>query len=391
MRRLLRSAWVIARRDYVATVFSRTFLLFLIGPLLPALFGVIFGAVTTFDDLGGAPPPVIAIAGAQDGTALLAARARLVARLGHDQIPPLKVVAPPADPRRLIDSDAQPAAVLSGDLADPVLTGPDAHALKRPMALLIDEARQAQALGARMPAPVRLTVHHAISAGEPASDSRRGVARGAQIGLFLLIAILTSMLISNLVEEKSSKVIEVLAAAVPVDAIFAGKLIGMLAVSLTGIAAWATIGGVAAVSLLPPGAIATPAVGWPAFVLLALIYFAALYLLVGAVYLGIGAQAGSAREVQMLSLPLTMAHLLFYGLSTASVAHPDRAPGIVAMILPWSSPYAMLARAAQRPEYWPHAIALLWQAACFVVVIRVASQLFRLTVLKSGGFRFRRA
>ena len=39
--RTLRSALVIARRDYVATVWSRTFLIFLIGPLLPLIFGVV--------------------------------------------------------------------------------------------------------------------------------------------------------------------------------------------------------------------------------------------------------------------------------------------------------------------------------------------------------------
>ncbi|MEA3016070.1 MAG: hypothetical protein QOI38_792, partial [Sphingomonadales bacterium] len=37
MNRLFRSAWVIARRDFVATVFSRSFILFLLAPLL--IFG----------------------------------------------------------------------------------------------------------------------------------------------------------------------------------------------------------------------------------------------------------------------------------------------------------------------------------------------------------------
>ena len=40
----MRAMFVIARRDYVATVWSRTFLLFLSGPLFPILFGALFGA-----------------------------------------------------------------------------------------------------------------------------------------------------------------------------------------------------------------------------------------------------------------------------------------------------------------------------------------------------------
>ena len=51
--------------------------------------------------------------------------------------------------------------------------------------------------------------------------------------LFLLTLLLSGMLLSQLIEEKSNKVIEVLAAAVPVESIFIGKLFAMLAMSLT--------------------------------------------------------------------------------------------------------------------------------------------------------------
>jgi hypothetical protein len=46
VRELVRSAFVIARRDFTATVLSRTFLLFLLGPFFPLLIVVIFGAAT---------------------------------------------------------------------------------------------------------------------------------------------------------------------------------------------------------------------------------------------------------------------------------------------------------------------------------------------------------
>ena len=43
MMRFIRSAWVIARRDFTATVLSKTFIFFLLGPLFPLLFGGVFG------------------------------------------------------------------------------------------------------------------------------------------------------------------------------------------------------------------------------------------------------------------------------------------------------------------------------------------------------------
>ena len=60
--------------------------------------------------------------------------------------------------------------------------------------------------------------------------------------LFFLTILLSGMLLSQLIEEKSNKIIEVLAAAVPIDAIFLGKLFAMLAMSLLGIAVWTAAG-----------------------------------------------------------------------------------------------------------------------------------------------------
>ena len=393
MRRLFRLAWVIARRDYTATVFSRTFLLFLIGPLLPLLFGGLFGAIAGRDTEPAARPPIVAAVDARTGRALVAARARLARQVGEDRLPPLVVVPPSSDPARLLD-DARlhPAAVLTGGLDAPLLTGDDPRALRGQVALMIDEARQLRTLGDAVPDASVVALRQVHRTQAPRDDERRTLARGAQTGLFVLSIILTGMLISNLVEEKSNKVIEVLAAAAPVDAIFLGKLIGMLGVSLTGIAAWASIAAVAASTFLPPGAMPQPAVGWPMFALLAAASFVMIFLLVGALYLGIGAQAGSVREVQTISMPLTMGQLVIYAFATAAVARPDSAIGIAAAIFPWSSPYAMLARAATSPALWPHLLAIAWQLACVAGVIVVAARIFRVTVLKSGGlFRRRRS
>ena len=139
------------------------------------------------------------------------------------------------------------------------------------------------------------------------------------------------MLLSQLIEEKSNKVIEILAAAVPVDAIFVGKLFAMLAMSLLGIAVWASAGAaaIAAFSTGGLGGLPPPAVGWPAFLLLVFVYFAMSYLLIGAAFLGIGAQASTVREVQTLSMPVTMAQVVIFAFASAAVGladHPSGSP-----------------------------------------------------------------
>jgi ABC-2 type transport system permease protein len=202
--------------------------------------------------------------------------------------------------------------------------------------------------------------------------------------------ILAGMLLSNLIEEKSNKVIEVLAAAVPVDAIFLGKLIAMLGMSLTGIAVWGSTATIAILAFahgaagLPP-----PAVGWPAFVALGVGYFTASYLLLGAAFLGIGAQANSVREVQTMSMPVTMGQLVVFAFASSAVSDPNGTTALAATVFPWSSPFAMLARAAQIPAIWPHLVALVWQALWIALIIRFASRRFRISVLKSGSVKRR--
>jgi ABC-2 type transport system permease protein len=207
--------------------------------------------------------------------------------------------------------------------------------------------------------------------------------------LFLLTILLAGMWLSQLIEEKSNKVIEVLAAAVPIDSIFLGKLLAMLAMSLLGIAVW-TAAGAAVIAMVTDNGLTTvkaPAVGWPGFIALTFVYFAMSYLLLGAVFLGIGGQASTVREVQTLSMPVTMSQVLVFGLAATAVGDSGSALAIGAAIFPLSSPYAMIARAAEQPQIWPHLLAIAWQLLWVAVILRVSASMFRRSVLNSGPVR----
>lgn len=397
MSRLLASAWVIARRDYVATVFSRIFILFLATPIFPVLFGAMFGVIGANQDHQAARLPVVALAADAPSTrALVEAHARLVARLGDDVLPDVATLPPmhEAAARALLRRPGPHyVAVLGGTLADPhlLLSSRAPDGIADGAALLVDSARAAVALGKAAPAPARLDtamVRIGADADAGAGDRVR-LASGAQTGLFVLLVLLAGMSLSTFIEEKSNKVIEVLAAAVPVDAIFLGKLISMLAIAMTFVLVWGAIVGIGVVALAPQmlAHLPTPAIGWPIFCLLVVAYFVGNYLLLGAVFLGIGSQAGSPREIQVMALPVTMFQLLLYGLAAAGANRPDSWVAWAAAIFPWSSPLAMLARAAELPTLWPHLLALVWQTLWLVVALRFAAGLFRSAVLKTGDTR----
>ena len=112
------------------------------------------------------------------------------------------------------------------------------------------------------------------------------------------------------------------------------------------------------------------------------------YLLLGAVFLGIGAQASTVREVQTLSMPVTMAQVLIFGF-----AAPRRLTRFVRGAGRRGLPL-VLAAGDDRPRrrgagtVAPFA-ALLWQSSGSALILRFGARLFRKTVLKSGPRRRR--
>ena len=133
-----------------------------------------------------------------------------------------------------------------------------------------------------------------------------------------------------------------------------------------------------------------PAVGWPLFLALGVLYFAMAYLLLGSLFLTIGSMAATVREVQTLSMPVTMMQLVVFFLASYAMTQPDSPAELAAVAFPLSSPFAMLARAAQDSALLPHVGAILWQVLCVVVFVRFGAKLFRSRVMKSGaGGRWR--
>ena len=391
MRKLLRGAFVIGRRDFSATVLSKTFLLFLLGPIFPLLFGVTFGGIVGGTAGQRERPTVAVIASQAEFERLDGARSQLAGAFGNDQLIALIRFVPQRDVEAqrevLLAKSDSPAAVLTGLPDHPRLTGSidsDGSVAGQVRLLLASTAIRAQA-------QPELTITQVERASGSLSRDRSRTGQVAQTALFVLTLLLSTMLLSQLVEEKSNKIIEVVAAAVPVESLFVGKLFAMAAASLLGLIVWTGAGaGLVSVVWMKTGglgALPVPAVGWPAFLALIAIYFAMNYLLLGAVFLTIGAQASTVREVQTLSMPVTFGQVLIFGFATAAVGSPGSGLALAAAAFPLSSPLTMVARAAEQPDIWPHVAAIGWQVLWVAIILRLGAGWFRKTVLKSGPAR----
>ncbi|WP_310533454.1 ABC transporter permease [Novosphingobium sp.] len=383
----LQAAFVVARRDFGAILFSRTFFFFLLGPLFPVIVGIAAGSVKQETEQAAARPVLGVVMAPRDADAMIAAGAALRPELG-DSVPDMAVVKKlrPGETidaaQALKDSNGNLAAVVTGSLASPQLTGTEGliRAWSGPVALIAGRAAD----GSPQALPKVALAATASSVASERNGQMR-TAQGGQMLLFLLTMMLAGMVLSNLVEEKANKIIEVLAAAIPMEAVFYGKLFAMLGVSLVGIAVWgAGFGGLILLGSDALSGLAAPAVGWPAFVAFGIGYFAMAYLLLGSVFLTIGSMASTVREVQTISMPVSMSQLMIFFFATYAAAQPGTGVSLAAELIPFSSPFAMLARAAQDGAVLPHVLAVAWQVMWVAIFVHFGSRLFRRRVMKSG-------
>lgn len=395
---LLSQALVIARRDFVSIVATPTFLLFLLAPLMMIGFGLIGGlSAKGMADSADQQERIVAMVPEAERAAFTAVDARLRDVAGGVGGPPALVVMPASaahgEAVAALRRDADVLAILEGSATSPRIAERKAEAFPgRYLATLAETVAREGADGAARTADASSASYSLLPTTGTGRVARSGLGYGAVFAIFLLTLLLAGQSVGMLAEEKSNKVIEILAAAVRLEAVFFGKLLGMLGVALLFVTFWGGLlgaGVLLVVSQLPAEASAmlnlSPAIGWPLFLIFGLIYFLSAFLLLGGVFLGVGAQASTVREIQMLSLPITFFQIGMFTLSTAAANNPGSTVAHVAQILPWSSPFAMAARGATDTAVWPHLAALGWQTLWIAITIWIGVKLFRAGVLRSGG------
>lgn len=383
---LLEAARVVAIRDFRAILYSRAFLFFLLGPLFPVIVSAMAGSIGS-QVQRDVTARTVAVAMSDAENALLVAAAE--AGEGKvDGLPRIEVIPeagsaqPGFAPESLLDN-SEYAVVVTGDLSAPVIVGAQRQIDRwdGPVTLLA-----AMASGEAPTSFPEITQQPLATTAAAAKTGRVSTAQAGQLILFLLMMLLAGMVLSNLVEEKANKIIEVLAASIPMDAVFLGKLVATLAVSFVGITAWALVGaGIIALAGDALPNLPEPALGWPAFIALGVVYFSMGYLLLGSLFLTIGGMATTVREVQTLSMPITMAQVMVFFLAAVTTTDIGSRLELIAAVFPLSSPFTMLSRAAQSADLWPHVLAIAWQGLCVAIFIKAGSTLFKRKVMKSGS------
>jgi ABC-2 type transport system permease protein len=205
--------------------------------------------------------------------------------------------------------------------------------------------------------------------------------------LFYLSAVIFGMPIgAAVVQEKTSRVVEILAAAIPLRHLLAGKIVSATALALGQLALYVATG-LVALSLSPADlgfmSVILSSSGW------FLVFFVSGFLIVSAVYAALGAMAHKAEDLQSSQTPIMVILMvtLFAGMLAKDLWL------VVASYVPIVSSVAMPVRMLQTDvPLWETLVSLGLSVATALVLIRVGGKIFRLAVLNtSGALGFKKA
>ncbi len=208
----------------------------------------------------------------------------------------------------------------------------------------------------------------------------------------LWIAVFTAaqMLLTNTVEEKSNRIIEVLLSSVSPGELMSGKIWGIGATGLTIVGSWAVFGliGVNLGAYLVPKIAEwnlTDIVGDPRYLASFIGYFLSGYLLFAAVLVALGSVCNSLKEAQNLLQPVFLLLMIPLFAMIPIVQEPNGLMARVFTYIPIYTPFAMMNRAGGPPAPWEYAVTTVEILISLVVAFKAAGKIFRVGVLMTGN------
>ncbi|MFV1957829.1 MAG: ABC transporter permease [Planctomycetota bacterium] len=404
--------WRILVREYLENVRTKAFLIGVI--LTPLWFGLVFAVPLLAKSQEVERQRVVVV----DATGVLGAR--LVERLAKETMPGETnryEVSTRRAPEGWSSQDPEPDAIAhlrreaaEGDLiaillAPPILekraSRPDEpeSAILHAASVGATEAARLLATEVNTVVNERLMKERGIRPEDAALLEKRAIrpqalARGGGEGgiaqavtpfifmLFLFMGIvgISQMLVNSTIEEKGSRVYEVLLSSVSPFQLMAGKVLGICGVGFTLMALWIG-GGLVAAQIQGMGGLVTGGeVG------LFVAYYVLGFLLIASLMVAVGSACNTLKEAQNLMAPISLLLALPLLIAMIVMKNPNGTFATVASFFPPFTPFLMMARiaAVPGPPPWQVATSLVLLALSTWFAIRLAARVFRVGILMYG-------
>ena len=242
--------------------------------------------------------------------------------------------------------------------------------------------------------------------------------------LFMFITLFGGMVMSSVIEEKSSRVVEVLVSSVKSTELMFGKIIGIALVALTQFLLWIvlsvaiiSIGGAVIGFDKLGGANPTELVGtmgvnaddlaaatgqlsdeseigtvfntlrglpYGRIIGLFIVYFIFGYLLYASMFAAIGSAVENEGDTQQLQLPLTIPLLLGYMIALYAFRAPDSSIAFWGSIIPFTSPIVMISRLPFGVAAWEIILSVALLIGTFVLCAWASAKIYRVGILMFG-------
>tara|TARA_R110002072_G_scaffold46591_2_gene128836 strand:+ start:2114 stop:3562 length:1449 start_codon:yes stop_codon:yes gene_type:complete len=206
--------------------------------------------------------------------------------------------------------------------------------------------------------------------------------------LWIAVFSIAQMLLTNTVEEKSIRIMEVLLSSVSPNQLMSGKIWGIAATGMTMVLSWvafALIGVWLAPMIIGDFDFPLMAViGDPRYLISFVAYFMAGYLLYAAVLVAIGSVCNTLKEAQNLMQPVIIILIVPLIAMMFIVQEPNGLVAKVMSYIPLFTPFTMMNRAGGPPETYEYVITGILLLATVIFAFRAAGKIFRVGVLMTG-------
>jgi ABC-2 type transport system permease protein len=386
MRTRLYTIWVIARRDLSTRARSKAFRVSSVVVLACLVLGIVIPAVF----LRGSNRYTVAVIGPPGGPLPTAVATQATAA-------GITVTTVAATDRAaavaLVDAKTADAAIAPGEVIwKSSANGRLAPVLDAALAR-VAIAQRAQALGLTpaqlgtlfAPAAPTVTLLHPT----PDRGPQTVVAVVGMILLFVALNFYGTYVLTGVVEEKSSRIVEILLARVRPADLLAGKVLG---IGLLGLSQFLALAAVAAATLqiVKPANLSTgtlPLIG------VVVLWFVLGYSFYSVLYGALGSLASRTEDAQTATAPLTAVLLAAYFGAFIAIGNPTAWWVTLGSLFPPTAPMFMPLRAGLTGvPAWQMALAVVLMALAIVGMIQVGGRLYRGAVLHTAGrIRLRQA
>jgi ABC-2 type transport system permease protein len=212
-------------------------------------------------------------------------------------------------------------------------------------------------------------------------EARQDLASIALALLFMAIVFYCGFLLTGVVEEKSSRVVEVLLSRLRPTELLAGKILG---IGLVGLAQFVLVAAAALVALafaentLAPETTSST-MGWIVF------WFVLGYGFYSVLYATAGSLVSRQEEAESMQLPITAVLIVAYFLSTEAAQSPDSAAALVGSLFPPTAPMVMIARIAHGGvPWWQIVTSVALMVVTVYGMVQLAGRIYAGAVLRIG-------